>query len=113
MLMPKYVMILHVYSAINFDPHSDIMVVHRKSSTSGQPKPVIEPVTAPRIAAHVAIVATSSLVGGTDWTVLSIADAWDSSRRVTEFLEGLKIGRSVRKASPLILLMLPSIDTFY
>jgi hypothetical protein len=88
MLVPKYVIILIVYSTLNFDQHSDIMVVHRKSSVSAQPKPTSAQVTTPKTATPAA--ATSSSVGGTVWTILSIADAWDSSRRVTEFLENLK-----------------------
>jgi hypothetical protein len=111
MLVPKYVMILLVYSALNFDLHSDIMVVHRKSSASSQPKPTSAQVTAPKTAAPMAAVASSSAVG-TSWTILSTADAWDSSQCVTEFLEGLKIGRLIGKVSPLLLLMPPSIDTF-
>jgi hypothetical protein len=88
MLVPKYVIILIVYSTLNFDQHSDIMVVHRKSSVSAQPKPTSAQVTTPKTATPAA--ATSSSAGGTVWTILSIADAWDSSRRVTEFLENLK-----------------------
>jgi hypothetical protein len=74
MIVPKYAIILLVYSSFNFDLHSDSMVVHRKCSTSGQPKPTSAQVTAPKTAAPVAA-ATSSSVGGTSWTVLSIADA--------------------------------------
>jgi hypothetical protein len=104
MLVPKYVMILLVYSAINFDPHSDIMAVHRKSSASGQPKPAIKQVTIPKTAAPMAATVASSSAGGTDWTVLSTAEAWDSTRHVTEFLEGLKNRHADQEGIPFALL---------
>jgi hypothetical protein len=77
------------------------VVVHRKSSTSGQPKPAINKVIAPTTVALVAAtVAASSSVRGTGWTVLLTADAWDSSRRVTKFLEGLKNKETDREGIP-------------
>jgi hypothetical protein len=51
MLVPKYVIILLVYSILNFDLHSDIMVVHRKTSASGQSKLASAQVTARKAAA--------------------------------------------------------------
>jgi hypothetical protein len=57
---------------------------------SSPPKPADKQVTAPKTTAPVATTTTSSSAGGTGWTVLSTADTWDSSWRVTEFLEGLK-----------------------
>jgi hypothetical protein len=75
MIVPKYAIILLVYSSFNFDLHSDIMVVHRESSVSGQPKPTFTHVTAPKTVAPVAAAVASSSVGGTGWTVLSTADA--------------------------------------
>jgi hypothetical protein len=113
MFVPKYVMILLVYSTINFYPHSDNMVVHRKSSASGPPKPADIQVTAPKTAAPMAVATASSSVGGTGWTILSTADAWDCSRRVTEFLEGLKIEKPIRKISPLFLLLPQSPDILH
>jgi hypothetical protein len=100
MLVPTYVIILLVYSTINFDLHSNIMVVHRKPSVSGQPKLTSAQVTAPKTVAPAA--AASSSAGGTGWTVLSIADTWDSSRRVTEFLEGLENREADREGIPFI-----------
>jgi hypothetical protein len=76
-----------VYSSTDLDPHSGNMVVCRKSSASGPPKPADKQVTAFKTVAPVAAVVASSSVRGTGWTVLSTIDAWDSSRCVTEFLE--------------------------
>jgi hypothetical protein len=66
------------------------MVVRRKSSGSSPPKSADKQVTTPKIDVHVATATASSSTGGIGRTVLSIADAWVSSQRVTEFLEGLK-----------------------
>jgi hypothetical protein len=74
-LVPKYVMILLAYSAINFDPHSDNMALHRNSSVSGPPKPANKQVTAPKTATFVAATAASPSAGGTGRTILSTADA--------------------------------------
>jgi hypothetical protein len=57
---------------------------------SGPPKPAIKLVTILKTAAPVAAIAISSSEGGTDHTVLLTTDTWDSSRRVTDFLKGLK-----------------------
>jgi hypothetical protein len=73
-MMPKYVITLLAYSIINLDPYSDITTIHRRPSASGQPKPATKLVTILKTAAPVAAAAASS-VGGTGWTVLSIADA--------------------------------------
>jgi hypothetical protein len=97
--VPKYTIILLVYSSFNFDLHSDIMVVHRKSLASGQPKSTFAQVTSPTTTASVAVAASSS-VGGIGWIVLSIADIWDSSRHVTKFLEGLKNWEANREGTP-------------
>jgi hypothetical protein len=88
--VPKYVITLLVYSVINLDPYSDITAIHRRPLVSGQPKPATKQVTIIKTATPVAVAATSSSAGGTGWTMLSTANAWDSSRRVIEFLEGLK-----------------------
>jgi hypothetical protein len=103
LLVPKYVITLLAYFIINLDPYSDIRAIHRKPSVSGQPKPATKQVTILKIAAPVAATA-SSLAGGTGWTVLSIADAWDSSRCVTEFIEGLKNREADQKGMPYALL---------
>jgi hypothetical protein len=97
LLVPKYVTALLAYSVVNIDPYSDITVIHRKPSMSGPPKPTTKLVT---ILKTVAVV--SSTEGGTGRTVLSIADAWDSSRRVIDFLEGLKN----REGTPFVPLLL-------
>jgi hypothetical protein len=103
LFVPKYVITLLAYFIINLDPYSDIRAIHRKPSVSGQPKPATKQVTILKIAAPVAATA-SSLAGGTGWTVLSIADAWDSSRCVTEFIEGLKNWEADQKGMPYALL---------
>jgi hypothetical protein len=79
-----------IYFATNFCPHSDNMDVYRKSSANGPPKSANKQVTVLKTAIHVAIVDASSSAGGTNFTVLSTADAWNSSRRVTKYSEGLK-----------------------
>jgi hypothetical protein len=71
--VPKYMIILLVYSSFNFDLHSDIMVAHRKSLASGQPKSTFAQVTAPTTTAPMDVAASSS-VGGIGWIVLSTAD---------------------------------------
>jgi hypothetical protein len=96
--VPKYVITLLAYSAINLDPYSDITAIHRRPLASGQPKPATKSVTILKTAA------ASSLAGGIGWTVLSIADAWDSSRCVTEFLEGLKNTEADQEGIPFALL---------
>jgi hypothetical protein len=101
--VPKYVITLLAYSAINLDPYSDITAIHRRPLASGQPKPATKSVTILKTAAPVAA-AASSLAGGIGWTVLSIADAWDSSRCVTEFLEGLKNTEADQEGIPFALL---------
>jgi hypothetical protein len=103
LFVPKYVITLLAYFIINLDPYSDIRAIHRKPSVSSQPKPATKQVTILKIAAPVATTA-SSLAGGTGWTVLSIADAWDSSRCVTEFIEGLKNRDADQKGMPYALL---------
>jgi hypothetical protein len=57
---------------------------------SGPPKPATKLVTILKTAAPMASAVVSSSERGIDRTVLLIADTWDSSRRVTDFLEGLK-----------------------
>jgi hypothetical protein len=87
--VPKYVITLLAYSIINLDPYSDITVIHRRPSASGQPKPTTKQVAILKTAAPVAAAASSS-TGGTGWTVLSITGTFDSSRCVIKFLDGLK-----------------------
>jgi hypothetical protein len=57
---------------------------------SGPPKPTTKLVTILKTAAPTAAAAVSSSEGGTGRTVLSTSEACDSSRLVTDFLEGLK-----------------------
>jgi hypothetical protein len=70
------------------DPCSDITAIHRRPSASGPLKPVTMLVTILKTAAPVAAAAAaiSSSEGGTGRNVLSTADAWGSSRCVTDFL---------------------------
>jgi hypothetical protein len=70
------------------------------TSASGPLKPTTKLVTILKTAALVAIAAISSSERGIGRTVLSIADAWDSSRRVTDFLEGLKNREADREGTP-------------
>jgi hypothetical protein len=67
-------------------------------------------VTAPETAAPMAAAAAtaSSSAGGTGWTILSAADAWDSSQRVTKFLEGLKNREADLEGTPFVPLLLQS-----
>jgi hypothetical protein len=102
-----------VYSATNFGPHSDSMAVRRKSLACGPPKSADKHMTVLKTATPVAVAAASSSARGIDWSVLSTADAWNSSQRVTEVMECLKIGKPIRKISPLFLLMPQSLDIFY
>jgi frataxin-like iron-binding protein CyaY len=57
---------------------------------SGPPKLVDKQVIILKTATPVAAATASSSAGGTNWTVLSTANAWNSSRQVTEFLKALK-----------------------
>jgi hypothetical protein len=100
--VPKYVTTLLAYSVINLDPCSDITTIHMKPLASGPPKPATKLVTILKTAAPMAAAAISSSEGGTGRTILSTADAWDSSRRVTDFLEGLKN----QEATPFVPLLL-------
>jgi hypothetical protein len=106
----KYVAALLTYSIFNLDSCSDIMAIHRRPSVSGPPKPATKLVTILKIAAHVVAAATaiSSSEEGTCRTVLSTANAWDSSRRVTDFLEGLKNREDDREGTPFVPLLLQS-----
>jgi hypothetical protein len=67
---------------------------------------MIAPKTAAPMVATAPMAATtsSSSTGGTSWTALSMADAWDSSWHVTEFLEGLKNREANREGIPFVLL---------
>jgi hypothetical protein len=75
LLVPKYVTALLTYSIINLDTCSDITAIHRRHSVSGTPKPATKLVTILKTAAPVVVADVSSSEGGTDRTVLSIADA--------------------------------------
>jgi hypothetical protein len=52
--------------------------------------------------APMVVVAASTSVGGTGGTVLSTADAWDSCRWVTKFLEGLKNRKADQESIPFV-----------
>jgi hypothetical protein len=80
------------------------MVVCRNSSASGPPKSADKQVTVLKTATPVAATAASPSTGRTSWTILSITDAWNSSRRVTEFLEGLKNREADQEGIPFVLL---------
>jgi hypothetical protein len=108
LLVPKYVTALLAYSVVNLDPCSDITAIHRRPSVSGPPKPTTKLVTILKTAAIVAAAAISSSEGGTGRTVLSTTDAWDSSRCVTDFLEGLKNQETDREGTPFVPLLLRS-----
>jgi hypothetical protein len=75
---------------------------------SGRPKPATKLVTILNIAAPVADATISSSEGGTGRTVLLTTDTWDSSRCVTDFLEGLKNREADREGTPCIPLLLQS-----
>jgi hypothetical protein len=106
--VPKYVTALLTYFVVNLYPCSDLMAIHRRPSPSGPPKPVTWLVTILNIATHVAAAAISSSEGGTDWTVLSTANARDYSRRVTDFLESLKNWEADQEGTPCVPLLLQS-----
>jgi uncharacterized protein (UPF0261 family) len=103
LLVPKYVITLLAYSVINLDPYSDITTIHRRPSVSGQLKLATKKVTILKTATHVVASAASS-AGGTGWTVLSTAGACDSSRCITEFLEGLKNRKADQEGIPYALI---------
>jgi hypothetical protein len=65
--------------------------------------PATKQVTILKTATLVAAAAASS-VGWIGWSVLSTADAWDSSHRVTKFLKGLKNREADREGIPFALL---------
>jgi hypothetical protein len=90
LLVLKYVTALLTYSIVNLYPCSDLTAIHRRPSASDPPKPATKLVTILKTIAPMATIVISSSEGGTDRTVMSIADVLDSSRRVTDFLEGLK-----------------------
>jgi hypothetical protein len=108
LLVSKYVTGILAYSVVNFDPCSDITAIHRRPSTSGPPKPATKLVTILKTTPRVAAATVSSSEGGTDRTVLSTADAWDSSRHVTNFLESLKNQKADWKGTPFVPLLLQS-----
>jgi hypothetical protein len=100
LLVPKYVTALLAYFVINLDPCSDITTIHRRPSASGPLKPATKLVTILKTATPMATADVSSSEGGTGQTGLSTSDAWDSSRHVTDFLEGLKNREADREGTP-------------
>jgi hypothetical protein len=75
---------------------------------SGPLKPATKLVTILKTAATVTAAAISSSEGGTGRTVLSTADAWGSSRYVTDFLEGIKNWEANQEGTPCVPLLLQS-----
>jgi hypothetical protein len=108
LLVPKYVTALLAYFFINLDPCSDITTIHRRPSVSGPPKLATKLVNILKTTAPVATAVVSSSEGGTGRTVLSTGDAWDSSRHVTDFLEGLKNQEADQEGTPFVPLLLRS-----
>jgi hypothetical protein len=104
------------YSIADFDTYSDNIAVCRKSSTSSPPKPTAKLMAIPKtggsskkadelatVHEHIPPVVTTPIPSsseGTNWTVLSTAEAWNSSRRVTKFLESLKNREADQKGTP-------------
>jgi hypothetical protein len=108
LLVPKYVTALLTYSIVNLYPCSNLTAIHRRPSASDPPKPATKLVTILKTIAPMATIVISSSEGGTDRTIMSIADIWDSSRRVTDFLEGLKNQEADREGTPYVPLLLQS-----
>jgi hypothetical protein len=108
LLVPKYVTTLLAYYVVNRDPCSDITAIHRRPSVSGPPKPATRLVTILKTAAPVAVAVVSSSEGGTGRTVLSTANGCDSTRCVTDFLEGLKNQEADREGTPFVPLLFRS-----
>jgi hypothetical protein len=106
LLVPKYVTDFLTYFIVNLYPCSDLTAIHRRPSASGPPKLATKLVTILKTAAPVAAGAISSSEGGTGRTVLSTTDAWDSSRHVTDFLDGLKNQEAGREGTPCVPLLL-------
>jgi hypothetical protein len=76
--------------------------------TGGSSKKVDEFAT---VRGHVPLVVTApipSSLEGTNWMVLSMVEAWNSSRCVTEFLEVLKNREADREGTPFAPLLLQS-----
>jgi hypothetical protein len=108
LLVPKYVTALLTYSVVNLYPCSDLTTIHRRPSASGPPKPATKMVIILNNATIVAAATISSLEGGTSRTVLSTANAWSPSWRVTDFLEGLNNQEAGREGTCCVPLLLQS-----
>jgi hypothetical protein len=104
MLVPKYVIALLTYSVVNLYPCSDLMAIQKRPAMRGPPKLATKLVTILNTAAP----AISSSEGDTGQTVLSTANAWDSSRCVTDFLEGLKNWEADQEGTLCVPLLLQS-----
>jgi hypothetical protein len=98
-----YVTALLTYFIIILYPCSDLTAIHRRPSVSGPPKSATKLVTNLKIAAPVDAAIVSYSKGCTGQTILSTADAWDSSRHVTDFVEGLKNWEADREGTPVFL----------
>jgi hypothetical protein len=108
LLVPKYITALLTYFVANLYPCSDLTSICRRPSASDPPKPATKLVTILNNAAPMAVDVVSSSEGGTGRTILSITNAWDSSRRVTDFLEGLKNQEADQEGTPCVHLLLQS-----
>jgi hypothetical protein len=76
------------------------MAARRKSLASGPPKQADKQATALQTATHVITTAAPPPVGVVSSKVISTAEAWNYSRRVTEFLKGLKNREANREGNP-------------
>jgi hypothetical protein len=80
----------------------------RKPSTGGSAKSINKLATVHQPIPSAVIASTPFSSERIDWTILSTADAWNSSRRVTEFLEGLKNREADLEGIPFVPLLLQS-----
>jgi hypothetical protein len=118
MIVPKYTMILFLFIlSLTFNLYSDNIAVCRKSSVSVLPKSTDKLMASPKAGGSTKKEDESSTVHqlvpsvvaapipssseGNNLTVLSTADVWNSSRRVTEFLDGMKNWEADREGTPL------------
>jgi hypothetical protein len=84
------------------------MTVRRNSSVGGSAKNTDKPATMHQTVPLAVIASIPSSSERTGWTVLSTADAWNSSRCITEFLEGLMNREADREGIPFVPLLLQS-----
>jgi hypothetical protein len=130
MIVPKYTMILFLFIlSLTFNLYSDNIAVCRKSSVSVLPKSTDKLMASPKAGGSTKKEDESSTVHqlvpsvvaapipssseGNNLTVLSTANVWNSSRCVTEFLDGLKNWEADREGTPFVPLLLQSPDTLH